>query len=216
MKYQAILLDMDGTLIDSMWVWQELLCGFLQNHQLQVVPEVVEQIQKMTLPQSSRYVREYYHLSLTPEEILDEWRASVYRAYAEAVPLKHGAKEFLMRCKKNGRKLALVTACDPVLTQVCLNRHGVFALFDTVVYAEEVGAGKEKPDIYQKALTAIGCSAEEAVLFEDILPAVRTGKAMGMFTVAVADAQTEREIIESEADLYIRDFTELDTYREKA
>lgn len=209
MKIKAALFDLDGTLIDSMWVWERLLRDFLVKHNLKPIPEVIDKIAYMSLAQSSVYVRDVYGLSMTAEEILAQWRQAVYHAYAEEITLKPGAKDYLEKQKEKKVKIGLVTACDPTLVQACLKHNGVLDLFDAITYVDDVGIGKQMPDIYEEALRRLQCKAEEAVLFEDILVGVRTAKKMGLHVVAVEDSQEEKEALKQEADLYIRNFLEL-------
>lgn len=209
MNGKAALFDLDGTLIDSMWVWERLLTDFLANHNLKPIPEVIAKVAYMSLAQSSVYVREAYGLSMSAEEILTEWQTAVYHAYAEEIVLKPGAKDYLERQKAKGVKIGLVTACDPLLVQACLSRNGVLDLFDAITYVDDVGKGKEEPDVYEEALRRLGCKAEESMLFEDILVGVKTGKKMKMYVVAVEDNPEEKDALKQEADLYIKNFLEL-------
>ena len=92
-----------------------------------------------------------------------------------------------------------------------MEKNNIAELFDVITYADEVGKGKNFPDIYVECLKRLGCGAEEAVLFEDILVAIRTGKKLGMKTVAVQDdsAEPDWDEMRKEADLFIKDFTEI-------
>lgn len=210
MKMQAALFDLDGTLIDSMWVWAKLMEDFLKKHQIPVIPEVMENVSHMSLVQSAPYVRMVYRLPMTAEEIYQEWTEMVYQSYAEKVPLKKGAKEYLEKLKKEGVKLGVVTACDPALCLACLNHHGMETLFDTITYVDDVGKGKTEPDIYIECLRRLDCNIEDAVLFEDILTGIRTAKKIGLRTVAVEEESAkEKDLLKQEADLYIRDFSQL-------
>lgn len=207
---KAALFDLDGTLIDSMWVWAKLMDDFLEKHQIPVVPEVMEKVNHMSLTQSAPYVKQVYQLPMTAEEIYQEWTDMVYQSYAEKVQLKNGAKAYLKKLKQDGVKLGIVTACDPALCLACLNHHGLENFFDTITYVDDVGKGKTEPDIYLECLRRLDCKVEDAVLFEDILTGIRTAKKIGLKTVAVEEESvTEKELLKQEADLYIRDFSEL-------
>lgn len=210
MKMKAALFDLDGTLMDSMWVWDRLMIDFLAKHQLPTVPEIMEKVSHMSLVQSSVYVQQEYAMTMTPGEIYNEWMDMVSHAYAEEVSLKPGAKEYLLQLKAQGTRIGLVTACDRALCTACLQNNGIYELFDTITYVDEVGKGKDAPDIYIESLRRLDCAAEDAVLFEDILTGLRTAKKIGLRVIAVEENdQDEIEALKQEADLYIKNFYEL-------
>lgn len=207
---KAALFDLDGTLVDSMWVWDRLMVDFLTKYQLPEIPEVMEKVTHMSLVQSAPYVKQAYGLSMTPEEILAEWMDMVYHAYAEEIRLKPGAKEYLESLKNQGIHIGLVTACAPELCTACLKNNEIETLFDTITYVDDVGRGKDFPDIYIECLRRLNAEPKDAVLFEDILTGLRTAKKIGLHVVAVEENNEEdAEILKQEADLYIKDFYEI-------
>lgn len=208
---KAAIFDMDGTLVDSMWIWRNLLSDFLKELNIEAPEHMLNEVTHMSIKQSSAYVQEYFNLPMTAEEVRLEWKRMVYKAYSESIKLKPGADEYLRSLKSKGIKIAIATSCDPTLCETCLEKNNIAELFDVITYADEVGKGKNFPDIYVECLKRLGCGAEEAVLFEDILVAIRTGKKLGMKTVAVQDdsAEPDWDEMRKEADLYIKDFTEI-------
>ncbi|MBQ4145325.1 MAG: HAD family phosphatase [Clostridia bacterium] len=208
---KAAIFDMDGTLIDSMWVWRNLLKDFLRKLNIEAPEHILNEVTHMSIKQSSAYVQEYFNLPMTAEEVRLEWREMVYNAYSENIKLKMGAEEYLRSLKNKGVKLAIATSCDKGLCEICLENNNIDELFDVITYADEVGKGKNFPDIYVECLKRLGCVAEETVLFEDILVAIKTGKKLGMKTVAVQDdsAEPDWDEMKKEADLFIKDFTEI-------
>jgi HAD superfamily hydrolase (TIGR01509 family) len=164
----------------------------------------------MSLVQSSVYVKEIYGLSMTPEEILAEWMDMVYHAYAEEIPLKPGAKEYLEFLKNQGIHIGLVTACAPELCTACLKNNGIDRMFDAITYVDDVGKGKDFPDIYIECLRRLNAEPKNTVLFEDILTGLRTAKKIGLRVVAVEeDNEEDVAMLKQEADLYIKDFYEM-------
>lgn len=209
---KAVIFDFDGTLTDSMWVWDRLLPDFLAKHNLVATDEMYRRVAFMTLVQSSEYIcSEFKTLDKTPEEVRTEWNDMVYHSYAEKVCLKSGAYEFLHRLKEKGTKTAIATACAPELLEACLKSNGIDDMFDLIVYADEVGAGKENPKIFIECLRRLGCNASEAVLFEDILAALNSAKEIGLKTIIIEDSASadDKNELMKRADRYILDFTEL-------
>ncbi len=208
---QAAVFDLDGTLVDSMWVWNNLLSDFLKARGIDAPAHMLNDVTHMSIAQSSAYVRDYFHLPMTAEEVLQEWRNMVYLSYAEKIQPKPGVTEYLQHLKDHGIPMAIATSCDPILCEVCLKRNGLLPFFKTLTYADQVGKGKASPDIYLECLRRLACKPENAVLFEDILIGLRTGKSIGMKTVAIEDpsAAPDWAIMKKEADVYIHDFYQL-------
>lgn len=211
MNKKAYIFDLDGTLIDSMWIWDNLLIDFLARYGYETPDELIAQVKYMSLVQSSRYVCRLYDLSLTPDEVCRAWNDMVYDAYTNKIKLKDGVEKFLRRLKAMGKSLAIATANNKEMTENCLKNNGVLDLFDVLVYADEVEAGKSSPKIYEETLKRLGCLSSDAVLFEDILKAIETSKQIGLNVVAVRDEASinERDAMTKIADLYIESFTRL-------
>ena len=210
-KMRNYIFDMDGTLVDSMHVWDNLLIDFLAKYGHETPPDLLRDVACMSLLQSSALVSEMYDLGLSAEEIYDEWRSMIYDGYAHSIKPKPGAKEFLERVKKSGASIAMATANSRELTEVCLKNNGMLDYFDVLVFADDVGSGKSSPDIYLKTLAQMGANPESTVLFEDIYEALKTAKKIGLSVVIAEDAASasDRERLKSEADIYIKDFRDL-------
>lgn len=211
-NFRAVIFDLDGTLINSMHLWRRLLPEFLDKHGLKASGDMLRRVAFMTLTQSSEYVAEEFpQLSMTGEEIRREWMDIIYEDYAKRIELKPGARELIETLKSRGVKLAVATACAKTLAEACLENNGIRHLLDNVTYAEDIGCGKDSPGVYEECLRRLGCRADEAVLFEDILIAVKTAASIGLKTIAVEDetAAADREEIKKTAFGYITDFTEL-------
>ena len=211
MDFQAAIFDLDGTLIDSMWVWDQLLIDYLADYGYEVYPEILNEVTYMTLQQSSRYIKEQYGLPHAAEEIVKEWRGMVFEYYQKKIPLKPGAKEYLAALRDKGVKMAVATSCDAALCEAVLNAHGIYDLFQTIVFSDEVGRSKDYPDIYLECMRRLEVEPEQCMLFEDILTAVRTAHGIGLRVTAVQDefAGPEQDALRLEAERYIKDFTEL-------
>ncbi len=210
-KKKNYILDMDGTLVDSMYVWDNLLIDFLANRGYKTPDDLLRDVACMSMEQSSGLVSRMFDLGLTAAEIYAEWRGMIYDGYAHDIKLKPGAKEFLVRLKQRGRSIVLATANSQELSEVCLKSNGIFEYFDSFVYADDVGCGKSSPDIYRAALDSIHGKPSDSVLFEDIFEALKTAHGIGLDVVIVEDASSsaDRDALIKSADIYIKDFTEL-------
>lgn len=208
---KGFIFDFDGTLVDSMWVWDNLLIDFLRRYGYETPQNLLDEVAYMSLEQSSKHVCGLYDLPLTPKQVNQEWNSMIYDGYAHEIMLKPGAGEFLRRLKADGKVLAIATANNSEMTQNCLKNNGIFELFDVLVYADDVGIGKSEPKIYIETLKRMNMRAKDAVLFEDILKALETAKSIGLDVVIAEDnaASNDKEVLKSSADMYISSFEEL-------
>lgn len=97
-----IIFDLDGTLLHSNDLWVEVDLEFLARHHCQVTKEYEERVTKATFPSAASYTREYYHLDLTPQEIMCEWEELAAHHYRDLVELKAGARELLEQYRSQG------------------------------------------------------------------------------------------------------------------
>lgn len=206
-----LLFDLDGTLIDSNGVWVEVDHVFLSRRGLSPTPEYIHTVGHSIFPAAARFTRDYYHLSDTPEEIMDEWMSLARDAYAHRIPLKPGAGEFLRRCRAAGAGMALVTACVPELCAAVLARHGLSDAFSPLIFAQALGVEKRDPRYFQTVLERLSLPPEACTLFEDSPGACRTAREAGIRVVGVYDPFYEcaQDEIRACAHRYIRSFEEL-------
>ena len=209
-QMHAAVFDLDGTLLDSLGVWDDADRAFLSRRGIPLTPDYTEAVKLMHLEEAARYTKARYSLSEHPEEIMNEWLASIRAAYAE-MPLKPYAKEYLLMLHASGVKLAIATSSDEQLFLPALEHNGIRDLFSAAVMVREVERGKEFPDVYLEAARRLGIAPRGSAVFEDILPAVKAAKSGGFFTAAVYDegSRGDEEALRREADCYITSYEEL-------
>lgn len=161
------LFDLDGTLIDSNHVWRDVDERFLTAHGLEATQEYLITVGHSIFPTAAQYTREYYHLDLSPQAIMDEWFALARDAYEHHIPLKPGAREFLEQEAARGETLALVSACVPALGHAVLDRHGLTDLFHHLVFAQELGLEKRDPRFFRQVLELLNVSPADCILYDD-------------------------------------------------
>lgn len=207
-KYSAAIFDMDGTLIDSGWVWAKVDQEFQKQLNFQVEDGYESTIAHMTTSEMARYTISKYHLDISEQDLQNLWAQLAYEIYANEVLLKPGADQLLKSLKEKGVRLALATSCFRQLSEVTLNRNGVYHYFDTVQFSDEVGKGKEHPDLYLSCATSLEVDPENCIVFEDICPPLSVVKSLGMGFIGVqegTDQQTEK-FLRDNADYYITDY----------
>lgn len=186
-NYEAVLFDLDGTLVDSMWLWNAIDIEYLAGFGLEVPDDLGSSIDGMGFSETAAYFKERFDIPDSIEKIKETWNNMAYEFYCTRVPLKPGVRDFLEYLKNRGIKTAIGTSNSIELTQNVLEALDISHYFDTVVTACMVNTGKPKPDIYLKAAEILGVSPSKCIVFEDILQGIMAGKNAGMTTVAVDD-----------------------------
>ena len=180
--------DLDGTLLDSNSIWLDIDMDFLGRQGISPVPEeYTEYVTHHTFQEAADYTRRYFSLPLTPEEIVNTWFDMARDAYANLLPLKPGARDFLERANRAGIRCALLTSCMPALCGSALRRHALEPLLERVLTTAELGADKRDPELFRRAAAACRIKAEDCVLFDDSPVYCAAAKAAGWQVYGVAD-----------------------------
>jgi HAD superfamily hydrolase (TIGR01509 family) len=210
-KYKCAIFDLDGTLLDSTWVWHKIDVDFLGKRGIPITEDFLEDIKAHNFHTGSRYVIERFGLNEQPEDIEKEWFDMAIDEYTHHIGLKPNAKEFLEQVKAAGLKIAVATSSDSSLYEGCLRRNGIYEYFDNFTETREVLRGKGYPDVYERAAKKCDAKNHECIVFEDILVAVQGAKMGNFFTVGMFDqaSAAHEQTIKEICDLYIRDYKEI-------
>lgn len=210
MRIRGAIFDVDGTLLDSMFIWDTIGEAYLRSIGYQPKENLNETFKNMSLHQAARYYQTEYGVTRSIDEIMDGVNAMLERYYRFEVPLKPGVAELLERLRQSGVKLCIATATDRHLVEAALDRCGVLSCFGEIFTCNEVGHGKDEPDIFEAALRFLGTRREETLVFDDALYAVRTAKEAGFPVAAVYDSHERSQAeVRARSDLYLEDLTQL-------
>lgn len=202
---------MDGTLIDSMWIWSKIDQEYLKKRDLPVPKDLKASIEHLTFEETATYFKNKFNIKDSINEIMDEWNHMAYDEYKFNVGLKPGAREYLETLKSMNIKIGLATSNNRVLLEAALKKNDIYHFFDTICTTDEVSRGKNFPDIYLLTADRLGINPKHCIVFEDILPAVQGAKSAGMKVVAIHDAfsENQKDLLIKEADKYIHTYEEL-------
>ena len=204
----AIIFDLDGTLLDSLGAWDNSGVNFLRSRGIEPPEGLQEKLVQMSLLDGARWIKETYHFSESPEELLRQTLQPIRNRYYTDIQPKPGVPHILHLLREQGIKLCIATASDKELAQAALKRAGLLEFFDFIITCDEVGSGKSTPAVYESALKKLGTDRARTLVAEDALYALRTAHKAGFLTAAVADEHsiTDRPALLTEADYYIHSF----------
>lgn len=208
---EGAVFDLDGTLLDSSWVWEKVDEKFLGDRGFQVPDDYVDEISPLGAERAAVYTIERFGLNEDKDDIVREWIEMAKKEYATEVVCKPYAKEFLEELHKLNIKMAVATSSDRELFMKTLEREGILKYFQKIVTVDEVERGKGYPDIYEEAARRIKVNPHKCLVFEDILAGV-TGASLGEFNVvAVFDEKSKHnwEKIKSISKYSINNYKEL-------
>ncbi|MCD8089091.1 MAG: HAD family phosphatase [Clostridiales bacterium] len=208
---EAVIMDLDGTLVDSGYVWSKVDRDFFSKRGMEIPAGYTAKINSLSFREVAEFTKREYGISESIEEIMAEWNNMAAREYAVGVRLKDGAAELLKKLKGENIKIGLATANTDELFMPCLKNNNVDIYFDTYAHGGEVKNSKEFPDIYLLCAERLETRPERCLVFEDITRGIRGAKKAGMKTCGVYDGYTAYEWpeVKKMADYSIKSFREL-------
>ena len=208
---RAAIFDLDGTLLDSMGVWDAVDVEFLGRRGFDVPADYMQKVSAMQFHDIAAYTIRRFGLADTPEELMREWNDLAYEAYTTTVELKPGARAYLEWLRASGARLAVATSMLPSLREPAMRHAGIYDLFDVVVGTGDDGSsGKDNPVIFLHTAQLLGVKPAHCTVFEDLLTAVESAKRAGMHVWGVQDDSSAMhwERICETADGVLFDFTQ--------
>ena len=210
---KGAIFDLDGTILDSMFVWDTIGEDYLRSLGKEPKENLKETFKTFTLEQAAHYYIENYEVTLSVDEIIDGVNKMVEQYYAETVKLKPGIEVFLEKLKAKGIKMCIATVTDKHLVEAALGRLGIRNCFSEIFTCASVGHSKEEPHICREAQKHLETAKSETAVFEDALYALETAKADGFITVGVFDIYEEnQEKLKKTADIYIENYSDFEKF----
>jgi HAD superfamily hydrolase (TIGR01509 family) len=224
---KAIICDMDGTLIDSIGLWndvdRELITLYGKNPSLTVGNDRTKFLSENTsgdiYVNYCKYLIEKYGIEGITPEALSELRSELSKDYhANHMDFKEGADEFLLKAKELRYKLLLASSTSKwVIDMYCtknqkmLKKLNMYDVFDTILTREDVSLKKPNPEIYRVATRLSGFEPRRVIAIEDELVGVKAAVGAGIEVVSMYDkySDVDREYINSLADYSVDSYKEL-------
>ena len=209
---KAVIFDLDGSLVDSMWIWRDIDIEYLGRFGIELPVGLQAEIEGKSFSETAVYFKERFQIPDSLEQMKEDWNKMAWDKYMHEVMLKPGADVFLKYCIKKGIKLGIATSNSRQLVEAVADARGFGKNFDCIMTACEVEKGKPSPDIYLAVADKLGVVPAQCLVFEDITAGIMAGKNAGMRVCAVEDAYSMHQMEEKRtlSDYYIRDYYEIE------
>ena len=181
---EAVVFDLDGVLVDSEPVWEQVRRGLVAERGGHWAPDAQRRIMGMSTPEWARYLSQDRGAGLTPDEVATEVIDRMAARYREHVPLMDGAVDAVHRMA--GRwPLAVASSAPATLIETVLRSAGLRSCFTVVKSTEQVAHGKPAPDIYLAVTAELGCPPPDCAAVEDSSNGLRSAAAAGLRVIAI-------------------------------
>lgn len=208
---RAVLFDLDGTLVDSMWLWRQIDKEFLAMYGHEVPKDLSKCIEGISVVETAHYFINRFNINESPQNIINTWNEMAKYKYQNEVNLKEGAFDFLKYLYESGIKLGICSSNSNILLDVVLSRLNIKEMFGIVISGSDVKKGKPSPECYLKGAEALKTDPINCLVFEDLIPGIRAGKNANMKVCAVFDeySKADDKQKKSEADYYIKNYKDI-------
>lgn len=132
----GVIFDVDGTLLDSMMIWEEAAVRYLNSLGLEPEENLSEKIMTMSMEEGADYLIDHYGVSLTRTQILDGIRELIRGFYEDEVQLKPGVEQVIKLLASKGIPIIIATSSDSACVTAGLKRLGVWSYFKGILTLE--------------------------------------------------------------------------------
>ncbi|MFR1517190.1 MAG: HAD family hydrolase [Clostridia bacterium] len=215
---RAAIFDVDGTLLDSMPIWENAAAIYLKKRGIEAEAGLGRKLYSMSMQEGAAYLQEQYGVPLPASAIIEGVGAVVSEFYLREAPLKPHVKSFLSGLKEKGIPMAVATSNERPAVEAAFRRLALSEYFVEIFTCSEIGAGKTQPEIFLRAADTLRAEPRCTWVFEDAFYAARTARAAGFRVAGVYDASGEEDIerLKEQSDLYLATFSGFEDFYQKA
>ncbi len=188
---QGAIFDMDGTLVDSLgfwdFIWEEMGKRYLQREGFRPTPEDDRYVRTATILDGMCRIHKTYGIAESGEALFDFFKETLEVHYRTNTRCKAGVVAFLSYLQANGVRMCIASASEKRLVELTLKVCGIERFFCGIIACNDVGKGKEYPDVFLHAREFLGTPTEQTAVFEDSAVALAVAKRAGFLTVGIYD-----------------------------
>ncbi len=202
---KGAIFDLDGTLLDSMFIWHRVDVDYLASHGKEPHENLAEKFKTMSMQQAARYFQMEYGITDSVDVIVNDIVKMIADFYMQEAKLKEGARKLVESFYAQQIPMCVATVNHKPMVVAALKRNGVLSYFKDVLTCEQFGCDKNSPLLYEKSCELLGTKPEDTYVFEDSLHAILTAKKAGFTVVGVQDesAKDDQTDIKNAADIYL-------------
>lgn len=212
------IFDMDGTILDSMWMWRTVLPRFLETLNIPNSKVINDKVAQMSFTEAMNHVTAHYDIGMTAEALYGALESYILYLYENEIEIKPYVRTYLEQLSTQGVKICLATLTERHMVNAVLKRLDILKYFDYIFTVSEIGKSKEYPDIYETCLKETGIEKKDAVVFEDAAYCLKTAHNAGFVCYGIADPWQEfpAGFIDAHCDRFIRSYAELLKFDQKS
>lgn len=211
MNINTYLFDFDGTLVNSMPSFINVMLRILDENNIKYEDDIIKIITPLGYEGTASYYISKLGLKMTKEELILLMNKYAYNEYAYKIEAKKNVIPTLKALKDKDYTLNILTASPHSVLDVCLKRLGIYELFTNIWSCDDFLTTKQNPMIYQMASQKLNVKESEVLFFDDNINALKTASLSGMKTCGVYDESSKdyKDDIKKISDMYIHDFSEI-------
>lgn len=206
-KFKAAVFDMDGTLLDTMYIWRHLAPEYLKRNKIAAPADLTDQLAIMGIGRAADFLIENFNLKISKEALYNEIIEILADYYRTEATFKPGAKNFLQAMRDRNIPTMVFSATPDDLLDLALSRLDALKYFSKgLLSVPAIKCAKNQPEAFYIAAERIGYPVDEVMIFEDAHYAASTAKAAGFAVTVMADREEHRKQEMRElADFYIEE-----------
>jgi len=210
---KVAVFDLDGTLIDSMFIWERLALDYLISIGIKPPKDLRKELKPLSMLEGCHYCKERFNIDKSAEEMNYDLEKILEDYYGNRFQLKPYVLETLELLKEKDIRTCIATATEDRLVETLLNRLDIAHYFEFIQTSNNAGVGKNDTRFFEILIDRLGEKPEDIYLFEDAIHSIESAQACGIKTVAIYDGNSDEDRKREVADIYIENFSELRNYK---